>query len=81
MHLTPEQQYILTRMKAGTVLERTWLEGDPMKPAYLLGGVTVEADAVTQLESWGYVHPVMPEVLVRIGYSLYELCPAAAAVP
>lgn len=79
MDLTPDQHHILTRMKAGTVLEQTWLDGHPLRPAYRLGGVMVDSDAVMGLEAAGYIHPVLPDVLLRIGYSLYELRPAGSA--
>lgn len=78
MDLTPAQRRILICMEAGKVLERV-PDGSLMVPAYRLGGAPVDADAVMQLESRGYIQPMMPDVLLRIGYSLYELCPAGAA--
>lgn len=79
MNLTSEQRHILICMEAGKVLERTCQDGRLVVPAYRLGGAAVSADAVMQLEAWGYVQPMMPDVLLRIGYSPYELCPAGAA--
>ena len=79
MTLTPEQCRVLARMRAGTVLERVCPDGNPVVPAYRLGGVPVDAEAIMQLESRGLIQPLMPVVLMQIGYSLYELCPAGAA--